>query len=89
MSTDTEALKIKVKEKLIEYLNLLDKTPDDIADDEPLFGESLGLDSIDTLEMVVMMEREFGVHIADPKEGRKILIDVNHMVACIQERGKS
>lgn len=77
------ALKTRLKEQIIQYLNLLDIKPEDIKDEEPLFGESLGLDSIDALELSVLMEREYGFKITDPQEGRKILYDVNSMAAYI------
>jgi len=77
------ALKAKLKEQIIQYLNLLDIKPEAIKDDEPLFGETLGLDSIDALELSVLMEREYGLKITDPAEGRKILYDVNSMAAYI------
>ncbi|PJA06198.1 MAG: acyl carrier protein [Flavobacteriales bacterium CG_4_10_14_0_2_um_filter_32_8] len=78
-------LKKKLKKEIIQYLNLLDITPDDIKDDTPLFGEELGLDSIDSIEMIVLLEREYGIKINNPVEGRKILVDVNHMAEYIQE----
>jgi acyl carrier protein len=77
------ALKAKLKEQIIQYLNLLDIKPESIADEEPLFRETLGLDSIDALELSVLMEREYGIKITDPAEGRKILYDVNSMAAHI------
>lgn len=82
---DKKKLKLEVKEKLIEYLNLLDFTPDQINDADPLFGGDLGLDSIDSLELVVMLEREYGIKIKDPREGRKVLVDINTMVDYIEE----
>lgn len=82
---DKEKLKLEVKEKLIEYLNLMDFTPDQINDSDPLFGGDLGLDSIDSLELVVMLEREYGIKIKDPREGRKVLVDINTMVDYITE----
>jgi len=63
-----------------EYLNLLEVEPADIKDDEPLFAGDLGLDSIDSLELIVLLEREYGIKIEDPKHGRKVLVDVNTMV---------
>ena len=74
---DKEKLKAELKVQIIEYLNLIDITPEDIADDEQLFGEDLGLDSIDSLEMVVLLEREYDIKIESAQEGRKILIDIN------------
>jgi len=82
---DREALKLKLKEQVIEYLNLIDMTPDDIADDAILFGEELGLDSIDSLELIVLLEREYGIKIQSATEGRKILIDINTIVDYIIE----
>ncbi|MDH5365658.1 MAG: phosphopantetheine-binding protein [Cyclobacteriaceae bacterium] len=74
-----EELKAELKVHIIKYLNLLDLTPEDIKDDEILFGETLGLDSIDSIELIVMLEREYKIKIKDPKEGRKVLVDVNHI----------
>jgi acyl carrier protein len=74
-----EELKHTLKEQIIKYLNLLEKTPADIKDDQILFGEELGLDSIDSVELIVLLEREYGIKIKDPKEGRKVLVDVNTM----------
>jgi acyl carrier protein len=82
---EIEQLKEKLKKEIIQYLNLLDITTDDIKDDTPLFGEELGLDSIDSIEMIVLLEREYGIKIQNPAEGRKILVDVNHMAAYIKE----
>ena len=69
---DTTALKARLKEQIIEFLNLTDLTPEDIKDDEELFGGGLGLDSIDSLELIVLLNREYGITIKDPKEGRKV-----------------
>ncbi|MDI1356464.1 MAG: phosphopantetheine-binding protein [bacterium] len=74
----------EVKKKMIEFLNLSPLTPEEIVDDAPLFGEGLGLDSIDSLELIVMLKREYGIDIHDPKEGRKILVSVNTMVDYIE-----
>ena len=78
-------LKQTLKKQIIEFLNLTSLTPDDIKDDEPLFGEGLGLDSIDSLELIVLLNREYGILIKDPKEGRKVLLDVNTMVDYIEQ----
>lgn len=82
---EREALKQQVKEQIVQFLNLNTVNPVDIKDDEPLFGEGLGLDSIDSIELIVMLSREYGINIQDPKEGRKILTTVNTMVDYIQE----
>ena len=78
-----------LKGQIVQYLNLLDINPADIKDDEPLFGGDLGLDSIDSLELVVLLEREYGIKINNPAEGRKILVDVNHMAAYILAHTKA
>ena len=80
-----EQLKQTVKEQIVSFLNLTSVNPTDIKDDEPLFGEGLGLDSIDSLELIVMLNREYGITINDPKEGRKVLVDVNTMVDYIEQ----
>ena len=82
---EKEQLKQQVKEQIIKFLNLNNVKPEDIKDDEPLFGEGLGLDSIDSIELIVMLSREYGINIQDPKEGRKILTTVNKMVDYIEQ----
>jgi acyl carrier protein len=77
--------KRQLKEHIIKYLNLLSITPEEIGDDMPLFQAGLGLDSIDSIELVVLMEREYGIKIENPKEGRKILVDVNTMIDYIEQ----
>ncbi|HEY9001483.1 MAG TPA: phosphopantetheine-binding protein [Mucilaginibacter sp.] len=83
MEQNTE-LKEKLKSQIILFLNLTDLTPADIKDDEPLFGDGLGLDSIDSLELIVLLKREYGINIQDPKEGRKVLVDINSMADYIE-----
>jgi len=85
---ETTRLKEQLKTQIISFLNLTDLTPADIKDDEPLFGDGLGLDSIDSLELIVLLKKEYGIVIQDPREGRKILTDVNSMAAYIEEHGK-
>lgn len=81
---ETEALNNSWKQ-IVEFLNLLTVKPEDIKDDEPLFGEGLGLDSIDSIELIVLLNREYGIVIEDPKEGRKILVNVNTMAEYIEK----
>lgn len=78
-------LKLELKEKIIEQLNLEDVSVNDIADKDPLFGEGLGLDSIDALELIVMLDKDYGIKLADPKEGRKIFESVETMATYISE----
>jgi acyl carrier protein len=80
-----EDLKLELKKHIIKELNLLDIEPEDIIDEEPLFVEGLGLDSIDSLELVVIMDKFYGVKIKDEKEGRKILESINTMAAHIEK----
>ena len=61
---------LELKRKIIEALKLQDITPEQIEDDAPLFGTGLGLDSIDALELVVLLEKEYGIVIKDIEEGR-------------------
>jgi acyl carrier protein len=82
---EKEELKQQLKKQIIQFLNLTALKPEDIKDDEPLFGKGLGLDSIDSLELIVLLKREYGVIIQDPKEGRKVLVDVNTMADYIEK----
>lgn len=79
----TVDLRRKLKESLIERLKFEDMTPDDIPDDEPLFGGGLGLDSIDALEIVVMLETEFGIKVKNEGSARdsfKTIATLAHFV---------
>ena len=82
---ETSQLKEELKQKMIEFLNLSPMTSAEIDDEAPLFGEGLGLDSIDSLELVVMLKREYGIDIQDPKDGRKILVNINTMADYIEK----
>ena len=82
-----EDIVLDLKKKMIEVLNLEDMQPDDIDNDAPLFGEGLGLDSIDALELIVMMEHSYGIKIKDPAEGKEIFKSVNTMVDYIRKHG--
>jgi acyl carrier protein len=82
---ETVTLKQQLKKQIIEFLNLISVKPEDIKDDEPLFGSGLGLDSIDSIELIVLLNREYGITIQDPKEGRKILVDINTMADYIEK----
>ena len=78
-------LKYELKKQIIEELNLTDITPADIVDDAPLFGDGLGLDSIDALELVVLLEKYHGVKILDETVGKKVLASINSMTEYILE----
>lgn len=77
-------LKQELKEKIIEQLNLEDVAVDEIKDNDPLFGEGLGLDSIDALELIVMLDKDYGIKLADPKQGRDIFESVDTMAGYIE-----
>lgn len=80
-----EDLKATLKQQIIDSLNLQGMKPEDIDDNAPLFGEGLGLDSIDSLEMMVLLERNYGIKIEDAREGRKVLSSVQSMAEYIQQ----
>lgn len=80
-----ETLKQELKENIIEQLNLEDVTVEEIADNDPLFGDGLGLDSIDALELIVMLDKDYGIKLTDPKEGRAIFESVEVMAKYISE----
>jgi acyl carrier protein len=82
---DMQDLKYELKKQIIQELNLQDIKPEDIIDDAPLFGDGLGLDSIDALELVVLMEKYHGVKILDETVGKKVLASINTMAEYIVE----
>lgn len=80
---DRETLRTEVKSLLVEGLRL-DRRPDEIADDAPIFGEGLGLDSIDALELVVLVEERFHVTIPDEEVGQRAFASVNALVDFVE-----
>lgn len=84
-----DVLSNELKVKIIESLKLQDVTPDQIDNDAPLFGEGLGLDSIDALELVVMLEKHYGIVIKDIEEGRPAFTSVRSLAAFIQAKRSS
>jgi len=78
----------ELKAKIISQLNLEDLTVEDLDDDTPLFGEGLGLDSIDALELIVMLDKSYGIKLSDPKEGRKVFETVRTMADFIEANRK-
>jgi acyl carrier protein len=83
-----EALKLELKEKIIDILNLEDIKLEEINDNNPLFGDGLGLDSIDALELIVMLDKDYGIKLVDPKEGKAIFQSIETMAAYIKENRK-
>ena len=80
-----EDLILKLKAEIIEVLNLEDVTPADIDENAPLFGEGLGLDSIDALELIVLMEKNYGIKLKDPNQGKEIFKSIKVMADYITE----
>ncbi len=84
MSQLTDNLKVQ----LIAQLNLEDIEPEDIETSDPLFGDGLGLDSIDALEIIVLLEKEYGIKIENPKEGKEIMYSVESLANFIENNKK-
>ncbi len=82
-------LHTKVKQLIIDKLQLEGMTPDQIEDGAPLFGDGLGLDSIDALELVIGIEKTFGVRIQDEDVGAKAFASVNSLVEFLRSKGVS
>ena len=82
----TPELKETLKRILVSELDLIDIEPSDIDDDEPLFGEKYGLDSVDAIEIVFQVKENFGVEIRNMKEGRPALQSITSLAAFIEKR---
>ena len=83
---DDIQLKRRIKEIMVENL-MLQVTADDITDDKPLFGpEGLGLDSVDALQLVVALDKNFGLKIPDPAAAKEILVSINTIAAAVQAK---
>ena len=67
-----EELTKELKEEIIEALNLEEMTPEDIDENDALFGDGLGLDSIDAMELIVLLDKKYGIKLANPAEGKAI-----------------
>lgn len=75
----------EIKKQIIEVLNLEDMSSDEIETDAPLFGTGLGLDSIDALELIVMLEKQYGIKLANPAEGKAIFKSVATMADYVSQ----
>ena len=75
----------KLKELLVENLSLEDVAPEEIKDDEILFGEGLGLDSLDAVEIVVLLQRNFGLEVKDMEKGREIFYSIDTLARYVYE----
>jgi acyl carrier protein len=78
------ALKEELKQHIVQALNLQDITPADIADDAPLFGDGLGLDSIDALELIVLLDKHYKIKLSDPEKGKSVFHSINSMAEYIE-----
>lgn len=83
-----EQLMQDLKAQIIEQLNLKDITPDQIGDDQPLFVEGLGLDSIDALELIVLLQQKYKIKLANPEDGPKVFYSVRAMAEYIMANKK-
>ncbi|MCQ2212979.1 MAG: phosphopantetheine-binding protein [Bacteroidaceae bacterium] len=77
-----------LKEQIIDALNLEEMTPDEIENDAPLFGNGLGLDSIDALELIVLLEKHYGIKLASPAEGKSIFKSVSTIAEYVEKNRK-
>ncbi len=80
-----ENLVLELKKEIINVLNLEDIMPEDIDNDAPLFGEGLALDSIDALELIVLLEKNYGIKLKDPAAGKEIFKSINVMADYISK----
>ena len=78
-------IRTRLKQLLVTSLNLENVRPEDIKDDAPLFNEGLGLDSLDAVEIVVLLQRNFGLEVKDMEKGRKIFQSVNTLAEYVYE----
>lgn len=80
-----EELIYALKEQIIDVLNLEEMTPEDIENDAPLFGEGLGLDSIDALELIVLLEKQYGIKLSNPAESKAIFKSVRSIAEFVEQ----
>ena len=83
---DDKTIASRLRRLIVDALHLPGIAPDEIADDEPLFGEGLGLDSIDALELAVAMEKEFGIRVRNHEVEREAFTSVRTLVAFVERR---
>lgn len=83
-----DSLILQLKNQIIEVLNLEDMTPEDIDAEASLFGDGLGLDSIDALELIVLLEREYGIKLSNPAEGKQIFKSIASIADYVSKNRK-
>ena len=79
LKSTMEELILELKTKILEALKLQDMAPEDIDADAPLFKDGLGLDSIDALELMLLLEKNYGIKLKSPAEGKEIFKSVRTM----------
>ena len=79
----------QLKNQIIAALSLEDIKPEDIDTDAPLFGEGLGLDSIDAIELILLLEKNYGIKIEDPRQRKEVLTSVRTMAELVEKEGKA
>lgn len=79
-------LRVELKEKIIEQLNLEDLSVEDIKNDDLLFGDEIGLDSIDALELIVLLEKDYGIKLTDPAEGKEVFKSIETLAQFIESK---
>ena len=85
MLNSSPELKLEVKSKIIEELNLGHLNVQDIHDNDPLFKEGLGLDSIDALELIVMLDKDYGIKLNDPIDAKKVFESIANLASYINK----
>ncbi|TQD40194.1 phosphopantetheine-binding protein [Haloflavibacter putidus] len=81
-------LRKELKLKIIKQLNLEDLEVSDISNKDELFGDAIGLDSIDALELIVLLEKDYGLKITNPEKGKEIFYSVDTMANYIEQHQK-
>lgn len=82
---EREELVKQLQHQIVAYLNLEDIKAEDIQEDTFLFGDDIGLDSIDALELIVLMQKEYDISISDPNEGKDVLSSIGSMIDYIEK----
>lgn len=83
-----EDLILELKKEIITALNLEDLSPEDIDNDAPIFGEGLGLDSIDALELIVLLEKKYGIKLESPNKGKEVFKSIAVIAKYVAENRK-
>ena len=79
-------LRVELKGKIIIQLNLEDLSVEDIQNDDLLFGDEIGLDSIDALELIVLLEKDYGIKLTDPAEGKEVFKSIETLAQFIESK---